>query len=159
MTIFSRKKEPISNDFYEAYKEEIGIKDRREVEREKNRFLTLNNILKLEIVAVAIGFFILNQESLTSEFKKISMASDDSLPVSIQQEYTALDKELVVTEEEDEANFDKIAISEEPVAKEPSEKEAIVDNEDLKLLIELLKAEMKANEEAAAANRIIISQK
>jgi len=158
MTIFNNQKEPISNDFYEAYKEEIGAK-KRGIEREKNRFFTLNNFLKLEIVAVAVGFFLLNQESLTSEFKKISMASDDSLPVSIQQN-SALDKELVVTEEEDDATLDKIAISEERMVEEQRlDKEALAENEDLKLLIELLKVEMKEKEEASAANRLVISQK
>jgi len=156
MTLFNNQKEPISNDFYEAYKEEIGAK-KRGVEREKNRFFTLNNFLKLEIVAVAVGFFFLNQESLLTEFKKISMASDNSLPVSIQKE--TFDKELVVTEEEDDANLDKIAISEERMVEERLDKEELVNNEDLKLLIELLKVEMKEKEESLAANRLIISQK
>jgi len=157
MKIFNNQKEQIGNDYYEAYKAEIGVKERG-IEPEKNSLFTLNNFLKLEILAVAIGFIVLNQNSLTSKYKTIYTAENNSLPVSMQSA-SLDDEELVVTLEDDERP-EKIAIREENVVKEErSEKEALVDNGDLKLLIELLKNEMKENEQSAAANRIIISQK
>ena len=156
MKIFNNQKEQISNDYYEAYKAEIGVKERG-IEAEKSSLFTLNNFLKLEILAVAIGFIVLNQNSLTSKYKKMYTAENNSLPVSMQS--ASLDEELVVTLEDDETP-EKIAIREENVATaESSDKETLVDNRDLKLLIELLKNEMKENEETIAANRIIISQK
>jgi hypothetical protein len=151
MKLFNNKEEQTSNDYYEAYKAELGIGV------EENRLFSLNNFLKLEILAVAVGFIMLNQNSLTSEFKKMYTAENNSLPVSMQS--ASLDEELVVTLEDDE-NLNKIAIREDTIVTEETEdKEALVDNGDLKLLIELLKTEIKENEQAAAANRIIISQK
>ena len=151
MKLFNNKEEQTSNDYYEAYKAELGIGV------EENRLFSLNNFLKLEILAVAVGFIMLNQNSLTSEFKKMYTADNNSLPVSMQS--AGLDEELVVTLDDDK-NLEKIAIREDTiVTEETSDKEALVDNGDLKLLIELLKTEMKENEQAAAANRIIISQK
>jgi len=143
MKLFNNKEEQTSNDYYEAYKAELGI--------------GVEEFLKLEILAVAVGFIMLNQNSLTSEFKKMYTADNNSLPVSMQS--AGLDEELVVTLDDDK-NLEKIAIREDTiVTEETSDKEALVDNGDLKLLIELLKTEMKENEQAAAANRIIISQK
>jgi len=148
MTIFNKKKEQTSNDYYEAYKVELGA-----AVEEKN-FFSLNNFLKLEILAVAVGFFMINQQTLTLEYQQL-MAGNDSLPVS--QQYADFDSELVVTQEDDVPV--KVAIREDDVvAVSKSDKEELVDNSDLKLLIELLKSEMKESEQTASNNRIIISQ-
>jgi len=70
----------------------------------------------------------------------------------------SLDKELVVMLEDD-TNLDEIAIREDNVVTEDSlDKEALVDNADLELLIKLLKNEMKEGEPDESSNRIIISQ-
>jgi len=148
MKLFNTKKEQTSNDYYEAYKAEIGAA------KEEKKFFSLNNFLKLEILAVAAGFLMMNQQSLTSEYKQL-MAGDDSLPVS--EQYANLDKELVVTQEEDDIPV-QVAIREDVVMEDSADKDALVDNSDLKLLIELLKSEMKESEKATSNNRIIISQ-
>jgi len=77
------------------------------------------------------------------------------LPVS--EQYASLDKELVVTQEDDAPV--NVAIREDVVAVDKRDKETLVDNGDLQLLIELLKSEMKESEQTASDNRIIISQK
>jgi len=146
MKIFNNK-EQTSNDYYEAYKAEIGAK------REEKKIFSLNNFLKLEILAVAAGFFMMNQQTLTSEYQQL-MAGNDNLPVS--EQYANLDKELVVTQEDEIT--EKVAIREDVVAMEKTDKEMLVDNSDLKLLIELLKSEMKESEQTSSSNRIIISQ-
>jgi len=147
MNIFNKKIEQTSNDYYEAYKVELGA------EAEKNKIFSLNNFLKLEILAVAVGFIMLNQNSLTSEFKKFT-AGNDILPVSMQ--YASLDKDLVVTQED--TNLKKIEIREDDVVVTNTlDEEAFVDNMDIQLLLELLKNKMKEKEESSS-NRIIISQ-
>jgi len=149
MIIFNNnKEEQTSNDYYEAYKAEIGIGV------EENKLFSLNNFLKLEILAVAVGFFMLNYQTISSEFQQI-IAGNDMLPVS--EQYANLDKELVVTQEDDVP--EKVAIREDVVAVDKIDKESLVDNGDLQLLIELLKSEMKENEKSVSDNRIIISQK
>jgi len=148
MIIFNKNIEQTSNDYYEAYKAELVI------EEKENKLFSLNNFLKLEILAVAIGFIILNQQTLTSKIEHVA-GGKDMLPVS--EQYANLDKELVVTQEDDAS--EKVAIREDEVAVEKTDKEAFVDNSDLQLLIELLKSEMKESEKAASDNRIIISQK
>ena len=147
MKIFNNKKEQTSNDYYDAYKAEISS------EREEKKFFSLNNFLKLEILAVAAGFFMMNQQTLTSEYQQL-MAGNENLPVS--EQYANLDKELVVTQEDEIA--EKVAIREDVVAVDKTDKEMLVDNSDLKLLIELLKSEMKDSEQTSSNNRIIISQ-
>jgi len=148
MKIFNNKEEQTSNDYYEAYKAEIGIGV------EENKLFSLNNFLKLEILAVAVGFFMLNYQTISSEFQQI-IAGNDILPVS--EQYANLDKELVVTQEDDVP--EKVAIREDVVAVDKIDKDSLVDNGDLQLLIELLKSEMKENEKSVSDNRIIISQK
>ena len=148
MIIFNKNIEQTSDDYYEAYKAELGL------EREENKLFSLNNFLKLEILAVAIGFIVLNQQTLTSKFEQVR-SGKDMLPVS--EQYANLDKELVVTQEDDFPS--KVAIREDDVVEVTnSDKEALVDNSDLQLLIELLKSEMKENEQSSENNRIIISQ-
>jgi len=149
MKIFNNKVEQTSNDYYDAYKAELGLG------MEDNKFLTLKNFLKLEVLVVAVGFIMMNQNSLTSEFKKFT-SGNDSLPVSMQ--YAALDEELVVTQEDD-VNLEKISIREDDTVETNTlDEEAFVNNTDIKLLLELLKTKMKEKEESTSSNRIIISQ-
>jgi len=148
MKIFNRKTEQSSNDYYEAYKVELAT------EAEENKLFSLNNFLKLEIIAVAVGFIMMNQNSLTSEFKKFT-DGNDILPVSMQ--YAGLDKELVITQE-DNKNLEKISIREDDtVLTNTLDQEAFVNNTDIQLLLELLKSKMKDKQESPS-NRIIISQ-
>jgi len=147
MKLFNRKTEQTSNDYYEAYKVELGAK------AEENKIFSLNNFLKLEILAVAVGFIMLNQNSLTSEFKKFT-DGNDALPVSMQ--YASLDKDLVVTQED--TNLKKIEIREDDtVLANTLDEEAFVNNTDIQLLLELLQSKMKEKQELSP-NRIIISQ-
>jgi hypothetical protein len=155
MKIFKKKTVETSNDYYEAYKAEISGKV------EKKSFFSLRNILKLELLVVAVGFLILNQNSLSLELKKMYVAENDVLPVSMQ--YASLESDLVV--EQEDTHFEKINIREENkndlLSAKVFDKELYVENVDIKLLIELLRSEMieKRKSESTSANRIIISQK
>jgi len=156
MKLFNKPKEKTSNEYYDAYKAEIGIKEAGE-EIEKNGLFSLKNLFKLEILAILIGFILLNQSSLTSKLTKMYVANEDSLPVSMQ--YDDLDKELIVTQEDD-TDLNTIAIREERIVPtKSSDKEDFADNGDLDQLIELLRSEVKEDEQSEADHRIIISQK
>jgi len=131
------RKEKISNDYYEAYKVELGINK----EVEENKFFSLDNFLKLELIAVAIGFIILNQDSILLKLKKIYTADSSNLPIS--RQYASLDEELVVREESS-LNLEKIEIREDDiVADDISDDEIFVNNRDIQLLLELLKTEIQ----------------
>jgi hypothetical protein len=153
MNIFKKNTVETSDDYYEAYKAEmVG-------ENEKKNFFSLSNILKLEVLVVAVGILILNQNSLSLEFKKTYVAGNNVLPVSIQQD--SRDNDLIVALED--AYVEKIIIKEDnPTAmltEKVLDKELYVENSDIKLLIELLQSEMKENKQSKSSNRIIISQK
>jgi len=150
MKIFKQKTVQTSNDYYEAYKAELS----EEVQEKK--LFTLSNFIKLEVLVIAVGFFILNQNSLSLELKKEALASNDLLPVSM-QEYESVDKELVVTN--DESYSKKIEIREDEIADVNSLEEDLVDNSELELLIKLLQSEMEENKKSSTNNKIIISQK
>ena len=154
MKIFKKKTVNTSNDVYEAYKAELS----RTIE--KKSFFSVGNILKLEVLVVAVGFLIFNQNSVSLELKKMYTAGNDVLPVSMQ--YASLDRDLIV--EQEDTSIEKIQIREEnqndTVTAKVLDKELYVENENLKLLIELLQSEMKEKRETAlSTNRIIISQK
>jgi len=150
MKIFKKNTVETSNDYYEAYKAELNGKV------EKKSFFSLSNLLKLEVLIVAVGFFILNQNSLSLELKKMYVAENNMLPVSMQK-----DNDLVVSLED--THVEKITIREdtqnEMLTTKVLNEEAFVNNRDIKLLIELLQSEMEEKEESSATNRVIISQK
>ena len=153
MKIFKKKTVQTSNDYYEAYKAELNG------EIEKKSFLSLNNVIKLEVLVIAVGLFILNPNSLSLELKKMYVAENSVLPVSMQQD--SRDNDLVVSLED--THVEKITIREdsqnEMLTTKVLNEEAFVNNRDIKLLIELLQSEMEEKQESSATNRIIISQK
>lgn len=150
MKIFKKNTVETSNDYYEAYKAELNGKV------EKKSFFSLSNLLKLEVLIVAVGVFILNQNGLSLELKKMYVAENNMLPVSMQK-----DNDLVVSLED--THVEKITIREdtqnEMLTTKVLNEEAFVNNRDIKLLIELLQSEMEEKEESSATNRVIISQK
>ena len=148
MKIFKQKKTETSNDYYEAYKAELGGRV------EKNKFFSFANILKLEIIVIAFGLFIMNQNDLSLELKKMYVAGNNVLPVSMQTE--SLDSDLVVQLED--VSLEKITIRED-ISTNKLEKETYVENADIKLLLQLLEYEMQEKQESVVANRIVLSQK
>ena len=157
MSIFKKNTVETSNDVYEAYKAELS----GDVERKS--FFSLANIIKLEVVVVALGLFFMNQNHLSLELTSVNVAKNEVLPVSVQ--IASLDKDLVVTQEEETAPFEKVKIREENqnelVATNVVDKKTYLENEDMKLLIELLQSEVeeKVKSEVKSTNRLIISQK
>jgi len=153
MKIFKKKTVQTSNDYYEAYKAELNGKV------EKNRFFSLAKVIKLEVLVVALGLFVMNQNGFSLELKKMYVAGNDILPVSMQHD--SRDNDLVV--ELEDTSVEKITIREDNqndmLTKKILDAELYVENSDIKLLIELLQSEMEEKRKLASNNRIIISQK
>ena len=153
MEIFKKKTVGTSNDYYEAYKAELNGKI------EKKSFFSLSNVLKLEVLVIAVGLFILNQNSLSLELKKMYVADNTVLPVSMQQD--SRDNDLVV--ELEDTYVEKITIREDSqndmLTTNVLNEEAFVNNSDIKLLIELLQSEMEEKRKSTSSNRVVISQK
>ena len=155
MKIFKKKTAQTSNDYYEAYKEELS----GTVQIEKSNFFSLSKLFKLEVLVVALGLFVLNQNGFSVELKKMYVTGNDILPVSMQHD--SRDNDLVV--ELEDTHVEKITIREDNQNDMLTEKildtELYVENDDIKLLIELLQTEMKEKRDSDSANRVIISQK
>ena len=153
MEIFKKKTVGTSNDYYEAYKAELNGKI------EKKSFFSLSNVLKLEVLVIAVGLFILNPNSLSLELKKMYVAENSVLPVSMQQD--SQDNDLVV--ELEDTYVEKITIREDSqndmLTTKVLNEEAFVNNRDIKLLIELLQSEMEEKRKSTSSNRVVISQK
>jgi len=155
MKIFKKKTAQTSNDYYEAYKAELS----GTVQIEKSNFFSLSKLFKLEVLVVALGLFVLNQNGFSVELKKMYVTGNDILPVSMQHD--SRDNDLVV--ELEDTHVEKITIREDNQNDMLTEKildtELYVENDDIKLLIELLQTEMKEKRDSDSANRVIISQK
>ncbi len=148
MKIFKKKTVETSNDLYEAYKAEISG------QTEKKSFFSLNNVLKLEVLLLTVGFLVLDQNNLSLELNKMGLAKNETLPVSVQ--CATLEKDLIVQPED--THQEEVQIREE-ISMDIADETTYVGNSDIKLLIELLEAEVKANKEKMLRKRIILSQK
>ncbi len=153
MKIFKKKTAQTSNDYYEAYKAELSANSKVE----KNRFFSLSKVFKFEVLVLALGLFILNQNGLSLELKKMYVAGNDILPVSMQS--ASLDNDLVVKLEDTYVETIKIREENDMLTEKILDEELYVENDDIKLLIELLQAEMEEKRKLLSANRVIISQK
>jgi hypothetical protein len=155
MKIFKKKTVQTSNDYYEAYKAELSGNGKVE----KNRFFSLSKVFKLEVLVVALGLFVMNQNGFSIELKKMYVAGNQVLPVSMQND--SLDNNLIV--ELEDTYVEKITIREDTqndiLTERVLDKELYVENDDIKLLIELLQSEMEEKRKLVSANRIVISQK
>ena len=151
MSLLKKRKIETSNDYYEAYKAEIGRAS------EKKRFFSFGNILTVEIAALALGLFLMNQNNISFELKSNTVANNSFLPVSVQSH----NQDLVVQLEE-EVNMPILEIREddfqEALDSEFDTNDVYAQNEAMKLLIESLKLEIKNKPELHASNRAIISQ-
>ncbi len=156
MSFFRKDRIKTSDDYYEAYKSEIGIKE------EKRKNTLLNNILKIEVAVIATALFIMNHNHISIEFKRDHLALNNSLhlPTSIQ---TVSDQDLVVHLTEKSTPIANLKIQEdnfeEVLDSEIAENEVYKENEEMKLLIKSLQTELKAKNETDSSNRLIISQR
>ena len=149
MSIFKKVTTETSNDYYEAYKAQL------ETKKEKKELFSFANILKVEIAAIALGFFLMHQNHISVEFKSAPMAMNDSLPMSVQANNS--DKDLVVTFEENE-KVAQLDIREDDLEKELNVELASNDgyaqSSDIDELINSLKAEVNHEN----SERVVLSQ-
>jgi len=149
MSIFKKVTTETSNDYYEAYKAQLEIK------KEKKKFFSFANILKIEIAVIALGFFLMHQNHISVEFKSEPMAMNESLPMSVQANNS--DNDLVVTFEENQ-EVAQLDIHEDNVKEETNVALASTDvytkSSEIDSLISSLQAEL--NHETS--ERVVLSQ-
>jgi len=163
MNIFRKKSNDTSNDYYNAYKAELGRVEKRE------GFFSLNTIIKMETAVITAGlifmgynnFFSDLSKNFTIEFNKNAFISQSILPASYQ--FESRDSELILQLQESE--IDTIAPVE--IKEENSNihgniqmlaKNLDMDSADLSLIVEIIKSEMSSKITSKQEDKIIIGQ-
>ena len=163
MNIFRKKSNDTSNDYYNAYKAELGRVEKRE------GFFSLNTIINMETAVITAGlifmgynnFFSDLSKNFTIEFNKNAFISQSILPASYQ--FESRDSELILQLQESE--IDTIAPVE--IKEENSNihgniqmlaKNLDMDSADLSLIVEIIKSEMSSKITSKQEDKIIIGQ-
>jgi len=163
MNIFRKKSNDTSNDYYNAYKAELGRAE------EKKGFFSLNTIIKLETAVITAGlifmgynnFFTDLSKNFSLEFNKNAFISQSMLPKSYQFENT--DSELILQLEESETDtITPVKIKEEKLDVHRNvqmlAKNLDMDFADLSLIVEIIKSEMTTKSTSNQEDKIIIGQ-
>jgi len=163
MNMFRKKNNDISNDYYNAYKAELG-----RVEKKKG-FFSLNTIIKMETAIITAGlifmgynnFFSDLSKNFTIEFNKNAFISQSILPASHQ--FESRDSELILQLQESEIDtIAPVEIKEEKVNIygniEMLAKNLEMDSSDLSLIVEIIKSEMRPTIISKQEDKIIIGQ-
>jgi len=163
MNIFKKNNNHTSADYYNAYKKELGIVEKKE------GFFSLNTIIKIELTVITAGiifmgynnFFSYFSKNFSLEFNKDKIFSKSVLPKNNQ--FDNKDSELIMQLEEIEADtITDIEIKEEKKNINTNiqmlAKKLDMDFDDLSLIVEVIKLDMSpkvTNKE----DKIIISQR
>jgi len=163
MNIFRKKNNDTSNDYYNAYKEELGIVE------EKDGFFSLNTIIKIETAIITAGLIFMGYNNFFSdfyknfslEFNKNAFSSQSIVPVNYQSDNT--DSELIKQLKETELdNIADIKIKEEN--KNVNNVQILaqklnIDSDELSLIVEVIKSEMSPKIISKQEDKIIIGQR
>jgi len=163
MNLFRKKSNDISNDYYNAYKAELG-----RVEKKKG-FFSLNTIIKMETVVITAGlifmgynnFFTDLSKNFTIEFNKNAFISQSILPATHQ--FESRDSELILQLQESETDtIAPVEIKEENLNVHGNiqmlAKNLDMDFADLSLIVEIIKSEMSPKITSKQEDKIIIGQ-
>jgi len=163
MNIFRKKSNDTSNDYYNAYKAELGAVE------EKKSFLSLSTIIKVETAIITAGLLFMGYNNFFSdfsknfslEFNKNAFMSKSILPVSYQ--FDNEDSELIMQLKESEADtIAPVKIKEEKQNIHNSvqilAKKLDIDFYDLSLIVEIIKSEMNPKITPKKEDKILIGQ-
>jgi len=163
MNIFRKKSNDTSNDYYNAYKAELGAVE------EKKKFLSLSTIIKVETAIITAGLLFMGYNNFFSdfsknfslEFNKNAFMSKSILPVSYQ--FDNADSELIIQLKESEADtIVPVKIKEEkqniPNSVQMLAKKLDMDFYDLSLIVEIIKSEMNPKNTPKQEDKILIGQ-
>jgi hypothetical protein len=163
MNIFRKKSNDITNDYYNAYKEELGKSEKKE------GFFSLNTIIKIETAVITAGlifmgynnFFSDLSQNFSLEFNKDAFISQSTLPSSHQ--FETMDSELIIQLEESEIDtITPVKIKEEKLNVSNNvqrlAKNLDMDFADLSLIVEIIKSEMSSKVSSTQEDKIVIGQ-
>ncbi len=163
MNIFRKKSNDTSNDYYNAYKAELGRVEKKE------GFFSLNTIIKLETAVITAGlifmgynnFFTDLSKNFSLEFNKNAFISQSVLSESYQ--FDNSDSELMLQLEESETDtLTPVKIKEERLNVQNNvqmlAKNLDMDFADLSLIVEIIKSEMTTKNSTTQEDKIIIGQ-
>jgi len=162
MNIFRKENNNTSNDYYNAYKEELGIV------KKKKGFFSLNTIIKIETAIITAGLIFMGYNNFFSdfyknfslEFNKNAFISQSIVPVNYQSDNTDLEliKQLKESEldsiadikiKEEKQNINNVQIL---------AKKLDMNSDDLALIVEVIKSEMSPKVTSESEDKIIIGQ-
>ncbi len=163
MNIFRRETNDTSNDYYNAYKAELGIVEKKE------GFFSLSTIIKLETIVITAGLLFMGYNNFFSdfsknfslEFNKNAFISESILPVSYQ--FDNEDSELIMQLQESETDtIAPVKIKEEKPNIHNNvqmlAKKLDINFADLSLIVEIIKSEMSPKTTSIQEDKIIIGQ-
>ena len=164
MNIFRKKSNEPSNDYYNAYKEELMTV------KKKEGFFSLNTIIKIETTILISGlifmgysnFFTDFSKNFSLEFNKNSLISQSILSSS-SDKMESKDSELIIQLEESETDtILPINIKEEKQnvysKVEMLAKKLKMNSDDLSLIVEVIKSEMSPKIISKHEDKIMIGQ-
>ena len=163
MNIFRKDSNDASNDYYNAYKAELGRVE------EKKGFFSLNTIIKMETAVITAGlifmgynnFFTDLSKNFSLEFNKNAFISQSILPSTHQ--FETMDSELIIQLQESETDtIAPVKIKEEKRNIHSNvqmlAKNLDMDFADLSLIVEIIKSEMSPKITSKQEDKIIIGQ-
>jgi len=163
MNIFRKNSNDTSNDYYNAYKAELGAVE------EKKGFLSLSTIIKVETAIITAGILFMGYNNFFSdfsnkfslEFNKNAFISQSILPVSYQ--FDNADSELIIQLQESEADtITPVKIKEEEQNIHNNvkmlAKNLDIDFSELSLIVEIIKSEMNPKITPKQEDKILIGQ-
>ena len=164
MNIFRKKSNDTSNDYYNAYKAELGRVE------EKKGFFSLNTIIKMETAVITAGlifmgynnFFTDLSKYFSLEFNKNAFISQSTL--SSTHPLNSMDSELIIQLQESETDtIIPVKIKEEKQNVYSNDvkilaKKLDMNFDELSLIVEVIKSEMSPKITSKHEDKIIIGQ-
>ena len=162
MNIFRKKSNEPSNDYYNAYKKELGVI------KEKEGFLSLNTIIKIETSIIIAGLIFMGYNNFFSDFSKnFSLEFNknafisQSTPSST-NEIDSVDSELILQLQESETDtIAPLNIKEEQNIYSKVEtlaKKLNMNSDELSLIVEVIKSEMSPKVVSNHEDKIMIGK-
>jgi len=159
MSIFRKKSNKTSNDYYNSYKAELGI------EESNNGFFSLRTIVKIETATIVAGIIFMGYSNFFSDFaKNYSIKFNTNALMSHVIDSTSIsDSELVLQLQESEPEiFTRLEITEDESGIDAPvgvlAKKLNMNFADLSLIVEIIKSEMTPKSISKNEDSIVIGQ-
>jgi hypothetical protein len=159
MSIFKKRDlSQISDDYYNAYKEDLKAREKRK------SFISLNTIIKFEFFTLVAGLVFMSYNNFFSNFSIEFPTNISTSTLMLSQENSIKSKDALLVEQLRLAEVDRILpieIKEEDVVEKQVtllSKKLNINATDMTLLVEIIKSQLTKPSSEAKEDKVIISQ-